>query len=167
LESRTLTDHLADLIVGGQALLESNLRQLFWRHHVSSLSKPYALLFLRRFSTSSGAMGNMREFVRKCKALPNACTMRDDVVQEQLASAIASGEAVIGFRTLNRIGGGVAPPFGPTAPPPPPASKVQPSWEPDPATFPASHDAGSQAQALLAAAQNGSPFCEECQKATQ
>jgi hypothetical protein len=166
-ESCLLTEHLADLVVGGHALLESNLRQLFWRHHVSSLSKSYALMFLRQFSTSAGAMCNMREFVRKCKALPNVCTIRDDIVQEQLASSIASGEAVVGFRTLNRIGGGVPPPFGPTAPPPAPAPRVERTWEPDPATFSSSHDAGSQAQALLAAAQNGIPFCEECQKATQ
>lgn len=166
-KSYPVTEHLADLVASGDALLESDLRQFFWRHHVSSLSKSYVLMFLRRFSTSAEAMGNLRDFVRKCKALPKACIIRDDIVLDQLASWIATGEAVIGFRTLNRISGGLAAPFAPAGPPIASAPRVLRREEPDPPTFPSSHDAGSQARALLAAAQHGIPFCAECDKANQ
>lgn len=36
---------------------------------------------------------------------------------------------------------------------------------PEPSTFPPSHDGDNQAEALINASENASPFCEECEKA--
>lgn len=50
---------------------------------------------------------------------------------------------------------------------PAPVAKKTPIETGDPAQFRASHDQHAQAQALEAAAAEGVPFCEECEKARQ
>jgi hypothetical protein len=46
-----------------------------------------------------------------------------------------------------------------------PAPHVAREQEPDPPTVAPDHDAASQAEALITAAEDGVPFCEECEKA--
>jgi hypothetical protein len=161
-------DRFAGLIASGEALVGPGQRQLLWRHAVSSQSRSSALEFLRRFRTSSAAMGNLRQFVWKCSGSPDLSRVDDNRILEQAASWVASGEAVVGFRMLLHGGGG----GGEEAParPQPAAAAAAPrpsrdarELEPDPATFPPSHDAAMQAQALIAAAQTGVPFCLECE----
>lgn len=54
----------------------------------------------------------------------------------------------------------------PKAPPPAPAPSPPPSQEaPAPAAFSSNTDEQAQADALKTAAENGTPFCEECEKA--
>ena len=49
----------------------------------------------------------------------------------------------------------------------PPSPPPQPPAKPDPPSFPENHDAAAQAKTLSEAADEGVPFCEECEKARQ
>jgi hypothetical protein len=159
-------DRIAALIAGGQALLEPGDGQLLWRHAVSSQSRFSALEFLRRFSTSPVAMWNLRAFVWKCTVAPDLGRIDDGRILEQVASWVASGEAVVGFRMRLRGGEAVAAEApARSTPATAPAPHVAREQEPDPPTFAPDHDAASQAEALITAAEDGVPFCEECEKA--
>jgi hypothetical protein len=105
-QAAPVADRIAALITGGQALLEPSDGQLLWRHAVSSQSRFSALEFLRQFSTSPVAMWNLRAFVWKCTVAPDLGRIDDGRILEQVASWVASGEAVVGFR--KRLRGGEA-----------------------------------------------------------
>jgi hypothetical protein len=167
----SVSDRLADLIASGEALVGATEPQLLWRHAVSSRDRSSALAFLRRLRTSAGAMWNLRQFVWKSTGSTDLSRIDDDQILEQVATLVSSGEAVIGFRMLLRGGGGGAE-EAPARPQPapaaaPPSPRAEREREADPPTFVPHHDAAMQAQALIAAAQNGVPFCEECARAAR
>ena len=122
--------------------------------------------FLRQFKFDFTIMLELRELLTATDPLSR---MSDDRVIETVASRLATCEFV--FSRLSPIaveaptGGGAAqqkaeePQVAVT--PSRPAQRVA---EPPPPTFAGNHDAAAQAAALVEAAEQGVPFCEECEK---
>jgi hypothetical protein len=91
--------------------------------------------------------------------------VNDEVFAEQAIKLLESG---ILIPIYHRTPGALDAQGEAEAPPPPPAQRpVADREEAESNTFAANHDAAEQAGALRSAADDGVPFCEECEKARQ
>lgn len=141
--------------------------QFLWRYSVHPFGDAaQALQFLGSFKTDAAAMARLRRLVSQRCEMGDVSRIPDDRILVQVAGLLGSGDLLAGYQWHEPIelpgeGGEEAPP-APAAPPAPPARERQ---EPDPPTFGAQHDGAGQAQGLLAAAESGMPFCEECARA--
>jgi hypothetical protein len=87
----------------------------------------------------------------------------DDIFAEQTIKLLESGALI---PIYHRTPGALDAQGEPEAPPPPPVQRPVPDREEaESNTFDPDHDAASQAAALRSAAEDGVPFCEECEKA--
>jgi hypothetical protein len=115
-------------------------------------------------------MGRLRELVRKSEGGLYLSLMRDDEVIEQFTRLLHSGRWRLCQQIATRSWApapGVdrteaepqreIPRRQPVAPPP--VVNV-----PESTTFPPQHDQAAQANTLIEAANDGVPFCEECEK---
>lgn len=94
----------------------------------------------------------------------------DAQVKQQLAVALDDGRLRTGAGArvvLHGLGQVLAPVAAPPPPAPAPSPRAAPAAAPSPAetTFGADLDVAAQVAALVQAAQDGVPFCEECAKA--
>lgn len=141
--------------------------QFLWRYSVHPFGDAaQALQFLGSFKTDAAAMAHLRRLVSQRCEMGDVSRVSDDRILEQVAALLGSGELLAGYQWHEPIqlpgeGGEEAPP-APAAAPPPQARERQ---EPDPPTFGPLHDGAGQSQGLLAAAESGVPFCEECARA--
>lgn len=136
---------------------------------VDLTDRRWTLLWLQQFKGDSFKVRTLRDVLRNHISLPLS-QMADQVVCEQVAELFTSRRLHIHQKKVEAPAGGVAPepekyvafPFTgrrPRAPeplPPPPL---------DPPTFSPNVEVSSQVAALVAAAAEGIPFCQECQKA--
>ncbi len=135
-----------------------------WRSSVQMFGdKAQALQFLGRFKGNPAYMAKLRSLVAGRGAWPDLSRLSDDWVLEQAALLLVSGELMVGFQwhePMELPQGEAQQASGPSAPPP--AAERQ--QEEDPPTFGAV-DGAAPARALRNAAQDGVPFCEECERA--
>lgn len=137
-----------------------------------------ALEWLRRFQNDRLVMSELRATLAAAGATTQF-SPDDKRVLEEVAARLSSGEfhvcaeASYPFRTPEAK---IMPPDPDaetaaqimSAPPAPPSPAPAPAPEAEPpATLPQNADAAQIAEALRQAAQQGTPFCEECAKATQ
>jgi hypothetical protein len=130
-----------------------------------------ALAWLQRFENDRRVMSELRHLlVESGNAMPRAT---DRQVLEDIAQRLAAGElhvcaesshpfhhdtteVKIPAESEEEPAAGPSPAPAPAPPPPPPAAQE---------TLPEDADADKIADSLKEAAQNGTPFCEECKKA--
>jgi hypothetical protein len=139
---------------------------LFWRHQVPPFDKDGALAFLRGVKGDMGAISYIRSLLAERGAARDLSRMDDDAIIGEVAGLIASGEVFVGFRF--QVMTGAAGEEVRDEPVPGPAEPARPAPKPpaeDKPTFAPNNDAKVQAHVLVAAAQRGVPFCEECARA--
>lgn len=124
-----------------------------------------AATFLRHFAVDPFAVRGLQSILERLGPWCSVHGTSDQWI-ELLAPFLASGRVVVVEQTP-RAPAGESTKDAPSPPPmPPPLRRSGPTPpEPDPATFSPSADEEAQAQALIEAAKNGTPFCEECARA--
>jgi hypothetical protein len=123
--------------------------------------------FLQTLIPTRSGLGSLRRFA-SADASGGLSAMDDETLRGTIATWIATGQAALAFRYPLR--GTTVDKEEIAAPAPAPAGQpVRESASPEPEgpTFDPDHDAAAQANALVAAAQSGVPFCEECERAPQ
>jgi hypothetical protein len=144
----------------------STLRFL-WRDYAYRFpDAAHAMQFLSGFKADPVAMAGLRRLLAERDWLHTPARMSDDDVLKTVAALLGRGELVAGVEWKPRVTapveqGAAGAPAG-AAPSREPAAD-----EPEPNSFGASHDGAAQAAALIAAAEAGVPFCEECERAAQ
>ncbi|MGH9662838.1 MAG: hypothetical protein ACRD9L_00265, partial [Bryobacteraceae bacterium] len=170
---------VARMLTSGELLLirhaaartaTAGLGPLLWKYpQHGALSEFGAQGFLRRFTSDPLAIELIRRLTQHRLHTAFHESLATGLLFAAVARWIAAGELVVAFRMFSTGGGDTAdvaaekpaPEASPAAPPPTTAP------EPETATFPSGHDASVQAQALVAASDQGVPFCEECMRAAQ
>jgi hypothetical protein len=131
-----------------------------------------ALTWLSQFQNNPSAMSELQNLLRASATGTYAPTDQVQILQ-QIADKMASGEIqacveLCGPVALTSVTGSgeqeAEPDISQLRPTPPPAAAPPPP-APVESTLGPNNDPVAQAQALKAAAENGVPFCEECQKA--
>lgn len=144
----------------------STLRFL-WRDYAYRFpDSAHAMQFLAGFKADPVAMAGLRHLLAERDWLHTPSRMNDDDVLKAVAALLARGELVAGLEWKPRVSAPVEPGAA-DAPASPAPSREPAAGEPEPNTFGASHDGAAQAAALIAAAETGVPFCEECERAAQ
>lgn len=120
-------------------------------------SSPQALSFLRRFRN----FGRFRTLLQE-RYPAQIKVWRPENILEKAAEELVRKR----LRVLKRWEPAEASPPGTGVATYVPRRDPQPIVSsPEPSTFPPSHDGDNQAEALINASENASPFCEECEKA--
>jgi len=121
--------------------------------------------FLNSFRNDAVAFGALRREASAFGGLSSKGNLSDDQVIQILARQLVAGELLVAlphrlkqFDHLEKA--------NPDTPSAPREARVVEQVE-DPNTFDSAHDGVAQAAVLIAAAQAGVPFCEECQKETE
>jgi hypothetical protein len=122
--------------------------------------------FLAGFKADPVAMAGLRRLLAERDWLHTPARMSDDDVLKAVAALLSRGELVAGVEWKPRVAAPVQPGAASAAASPAP-SREPAADEPEPNTFEASHDGAAQAAALIAAAETGVPFCEECERAAR
>jgi len=154
-----IIDYTAELLRMGDLVTQAdgpiNPR---WRLPLPNEDRECGNQFMRGFQRDHFALEDFRDMYRLTFSISEAVRLRDDMVLRGLASLMTAGELVVGFRT---------PPagshkHGPTAHPAssPSASGALVSAPREEPPDPPMNLAASQAAALQAAAQSGTPFCD-------
>lgn len=140
--------------------------ELFWRHQVPPFDKEAALALLRGAKGDTGAVSYLRSLLAERGSARDLSRMSDDAIVAEVASLIASGDVLVGFRFQVMTGAageeGREEPVARPAEAPRAAPRQQAE---DPATLAPNNDAAAQARVLTAASERGVPFCEECARA--
>ncbi len=137
-------------------------------HRFPDLSE--AERWLRGFVRDSTAMSGLRRIATACDDGVAAAIADDEDLCRRLACQFVTGHLRVCGVTMEKprvlVTAG-PPPAVEEAPRPVPRPKPAPRVAPEvePSTFPESFDAVAAAAVLRQAAQNGTPFCEECEKA--
>jgi hypothetical protein len=134
--------------------------------YVDSLERGEAEDFQRQYRSDAMTVAQLREFLTQTEP---AHRMTDDQVIEMIASRLASRQLLLRVTPRRWEGdptGGDENNDKSSAPSPPPAasSSAAKTTAPEPSSFGAGHDSEAQAAALVAAAESGVPFCQECEK---
>ena len=163
-----LLDRAAYWLVSGTALALLESRDLYWTPPLAHRSSRTSIQrFLQTLTPTRAGLGNLRRFA-STEAAGGLSAVDDETLRGTVATWIATGQAALGFRYS--VGGTTVEKeeiAGPAAAPAGQAVRDSASPEPEGPTFDPDHDAGAQANALVAAAQSGVPFCEECERARQ
>lgn len=116
--------------------------------------------FLKRFQGDERSMALLR---RNANISSAGSKVSEEQVIETLARMLVSGELIVAMPAREELGAvlGQQPERATEAAPRGPTAREQ---EPEPPTFGPSHNGRLQAATLLAAAQSGMPFCEECER---
>jgi len=127
---------------------------------------------LARLATDSDAMRKIRSLVYQAEhghGVHRAC---DHKIIERFCWLLEFGRWRI--CSIRCVSTPPAPATRGSSPPPPQQQRPAPTSrssasapvasEPEATTFPANHEAAAQAAVLIAAAESGAPFCEECEK---
>jgi hypothetical protein len=154
MESRRYTTFMSTIRFGAtheyQILRREEVR-LRW-------TKETALRFLGRFQNDPTALAGFRKLVPQSRGTQN--------LLDEIARMMVSGQLLIveqrGLVDKNHLSLKVS---TDEAPAPPPQRATEPEPEEEVPTFVAEHDGQAQAATLIAAAQSGVPFCEECTRA--
>ncbi len=117
------------------------------------------------------AMGGLRTMALLLADSTDWSRHDDHAVADQIAAACASGHLVVlprwGRPTMYRLIPALAPAPPPAPPAPAPTPRAAPATPPPPVetTFSPDLDVAAMVAVLQQAAQDGVPFCEECDKA--
>ena len=139
-----------------------------WRHYSREFrDRDLALQFLGRFRNDAAAMAELRRLVAEKSWETDVSRLTDDQVLGQIAALITSGVLLVGYE-WERAWGRAAPeeeeaPAQAAAGP----ARRERAAEEEGSTFAGGHDGSGQAQVLRSAAESGTPFCEECQRAAE
>lgn len=128
-----------------------------------------ALLFLRQLVAVDGeGYARVRRLLREQRFATRALRFDDDSVLHTLAAHIASSELLVHATDEPLVRYHFPEPVEEAAPAPIEVAAVAPEPEPPPPVTPAEfEDVEAQVAALRQAAEEGMPFCEECQKARE
>ncbi len=138
-----------------------------WRTSVHPFGDPaQAIQFLGRFKNDAAAMAELRKLVGMRDALTgDSSRISDDWILERTATLLISGELVLGHMWHEPMELPKGQAAQASAPAPSPGPSSTPQQEEETPVFTSNHDGETQANALEEAAQNGTPFCEECARA--
>lgn len=127
-----------------------------------------AAAFLRHFAHDPFAVRGLHSVLARLGPATSIHEMPDQWI-ERLAQHLAAGRVAVVEQVPRAPAGESSEVKGPSpaSMPPPPrrAETPQSAPEQDKSTFAHTSDEEAQAQALVDAAKNGTPFCEECAKA--
>ena len=126
----------------------------------------------RRFKADPYNMDALREALTKDEPCPCAKKWNDQEILAQVAWQLTEGTLRVAEKRYDVLPRGAARgrPTQPTARAEAPPAPVTETPPPEPAPEPTDEenvDAAAQAATLKQAAQDGTPFCEECEKARQ
>ncbi|MEK7404889.1 MAG: hypothetical protein AAB225_07250 [Acidobacteriota bacterium] len=144
------------------------LFHFLWRHSAREFrDRDLALQFLGRFRNDAAAMAELRRLVAQRFWETDVSRLTDDQVLGQIAALITSGVLLVGYE-WERAWGRAAPEEeeAPAQAAAGPARRERASAE-EGSSFGGGHDGLGQARVLRSAAESGTPFCEECQRAAQ
>jgi hypothetical protein len=143
------------------------------RNVVSTLRTRFsASRWLFQYKSDAGKLREMRSLISK-PGVPPAANMSDQDLLDKLADLLATGNLHVHAPEEEESGGGggsqssiveMAPPFPLSERKPQAARTSSPEPLIDPPTLPDNSDFSAQAATLVAAADDGSAFCEVCQK---
>ena len=139
-----------------------------WRHYSREFrDRNLALQFLGRFRNDAAAMAEMRRLVAERAWDTDVSRLTDDQVLDQIAALITSGVLLVGYEWERAWGKAApeeeeAPAQAATGP-----ARSKRTAEEESSTFGDAHDGSAQASELRSAAESGTPFCEECERARQ
>lgn len=119
--------------------------------------------FLLRFKGDTAGLEVLRSLVPGLAGSAPNGRLNEEQLLARIAAALVKGEIVVALPnnvTDHRFLDSTTPAAEPVPQPAPVAE--QETEEED--TFETSHDVAAQVQTLIAAAENGTPFCEECER---
>lgn len=150
--------------MGSLRIHRGNEVQFFRREEIrSNWTTETALNFLGAYRNDAAAISTLRQLMLHGQTGSSAGRLSVDELLQNIARQMVSGQLIVAVPAVRTDVARLNVDPEPAPAPAKPMAKVKDAPE-DPPTFEPSHDAAAQAAVLVAAAQSGVPFCEECER---